>query len=251
MRTTTNLLWLLVSLVPLAYSWQCSTPCPVRLPLSSSSSRRYTFSSSEDNGRWPLPEDFDTTDNDNGRLSDEELEATLTEWDILKPQFNTIHLTGRIGSTPEPKFFDDGKVVVSVSLATKRKYHYMERKYLNLQNGDEETDWYTLEIWGPTAEFVSKFVEKGMRVGVIGSLQEDQWTDKETGELRNRIKIIVRDFDILESRAESDLRRSGGGSSQRNNNNNDYGGSSSGSGGKGGGRDFSSSPAGTGGFFDN
>ena len=37
----------------------------------------------------------------------------------------------------------------------------------------------------------------------------DTWNDKATGEARNRAKVIVRDFDILETRAEADLRRSG------------------------------------------
>ena len=38
-------------------------------------------------------------------------------------------------------------------------------------------------------------------------LKIDDWTDRETGEPRNRPKIIVREFDILETRAEADLRR--------------------------------------------
>jgi single-strand DNA-binding protein len=159
-------------------------------------------------------------------LSDEELDATMGKWDEKIARFNTVHLTGRIGNNPEPKYFDDGKVVVNLSLATKRKYHSMERKLNNVKFGDEETDWYGLEIWvrsvnvsrhrplhgqaisltllflfdfrygacyskGQTAEFVAKFVDKGARVGVIGQLQVDTWSD------------------LLETRAEAQMRRSG------------------------------------------
>ena len=60
---------------------------------------------------------------------------------------------------------------------------------------------------GQTAEFVSKYVDKGARIGIVGQLQVDSWTDKATGEARNRAKIVVRDLDILESRAEAELRR--------------------------------------------
>jgi len=141
-------------------------------------------------------------------LTDEELEATMGEWDDKIARFNTVHLTGRIGNDPEPRYFDDGKVVVNLSLASQRKYHSLERKFRNIKGGEEETDWYGLEIWGQTAEFVSKYVDKGARVGVIGSLQVDQWTDKETGESRSKAKVIVRDINILESRAEAELRRS-------------------------------------------
>lgn len=98
----------------------------------------------------------------------EELEATLGDWDDRVAQLNTVHLVGRVGNNPEPKYFDDGKVVVNLSLAARRKYHYLERQEMGIKSGDEETDWYGLEIWGVTAEFVSKFVDKGARVGVIG-----------------------------------------------------------------------------------
>ncbi len=152
--------------------------------------------------------DDDDDDDDDDRLSDEELSNTMQEWDNRIARFNTVHVTGRIGSDPEAKYFDDGKVVVNVSLASKRKYVGPERKALGIQSGDEETDWYALEIWGQVAEFVAKYVEKGSRVGVVGSLQVDEWKDKETGEPRCRPKVIVRDFDVLESKAEADLRRS-------------------------------------------
>lgn len=140
-------------------------------------------------------------------LSDEELEATMEEWDDRVARFNTVHLTGRIGNDPEPRYFDDGKVVVNLSLATQRKYHSADRVANDIKFGEEGTDWYSLEIWGQTAEFVSRYVDKGCRVGVIGSLQIDDWIDKETNEPRNRVKVIVRDFDILETRAESELRK--------------------------------------------
>jgi single-strand DNA-binding protein len=61
---------------------------------------------------------------------------------------------------------------------------------------------------------VAKYIDKGARVGVVGQLQVDSWNDKETGLPRSRAKIIVRDIDILETKAETDLRRS----SRRNNN---------------------------------
>lgn len=169
----------------------------------------------------------------------------MGEWDDTKPRFNTVHLTGRIGNDPEAKYFDDGKVVVNLSLACKRKYHGLERQQLKLRSGEEATDWYGLEIWGQTAEFVSKYVDKGQRVGVIGSLQIDEWMDKTTQEPRNRVKVVVRDIDILETRAESEARRANTGSrrgpafyTSDDKSDNDGG-------------DGGPSSAGTGGFFDN
>ena len=146
-------------------------------------------------------------ENEEEELSDDELLAMSGEWDQKIAPFNSVHLTGRIGNDPEARYLDDGKVVVNLSLAVKRKYHPVEWNALNMVSGQEETDWYGLEIWGQTAEFVAKYVDKGSRVGVVGSLEVDEWNDRETGDLRLRAKVIVRDFDILETRAEAEARR--------------------------------------------
>jgi single-strand DNA-binding protein len=209
---------------------------------------------------WQQQGDFDTSGMMNNqpsadRPTDEELEASLTNWDDKIARFNTVHLVGRLGSDPEARHFDDGKVVVNVSLASKRKYHAMARTVMGIKSGEEETDWYGLEIWGRTAEFVAKYVDKGARVGVIGTLQVDQWTDKSTGEPRSKVKVIVRDFDVLETKAEADLRRGGGGrkgppSSYSNDNDSRRGPSFYTNDDNDDGDQYSRGSAGTGGFFD-
>jgi single-strand DNA-binding protein len=146
--------------------------------------------------------------NEEYRPTIEELAASAGEWDERIAQFNRVTMVGRVGNDPDPRYFDDGKVVLSLSLAVKRKYHSLERKAYNIKSGEEETDWYGLEIWGRDAEYAAKYVKKGARIGVVGSLQLDEWTDRATGEPRNAAKIIVKDLDILETRAESELRQS-------------------------------------------
>ncbi len=177
-------------------------------------------------------------------LSLEELEMLATPFDEHLPKINTVTLVGRVGNDPEPRYFDDGKVVLNLSLAVKRKYHPLERKVRAIRSGEEETDWFPLEFWGRDAEYVTNFVERGSRIGITGSLVVDGWVDKMTGEQRRRPKILVRHIDIIESRAEAELRKSNKGSNdvstsgrgKKRMNNNDY-------------DDDGASPAGTGGFF--
>jgi Single-strand binding protein family len=91
---------------------------------------------------------FDSVDEeDEERLSDEDLEATMGDWNEKVARFNTVHLSGRVGNNPEARYFDDGKVVVNLSMASKRKYHTMDRKANDIKSGEEATDWYGLEIW--------------------------------------------------------------------------------------------------------
>ena len=202
-------------------------------------------------------------DEDEAPLTLEELEMLATPFDEHLPQINAVTLVGRVGNDPEPKYFDDGKVVLNLSLAVKRKYHPLERKVRGIRSGEEETDWFPLEFWGRDAEYVTNFVEKGTRLGITGSLAMDGWQDKATGEQRRRPKILVRQIDIVESRAEAELRRGnaggGGGGGGRGDDPGRGGGSGGGGGGGkgryrdndngGGDEDGGPSPAGTGGFF--
>lgn len=42
------------------------------------------------------------------------------------PRLNSVFLTGYLGQDPKPKYFDNGKVVLNLSLAVKREYHPLE-----------------------------------------------------------------------------------------------------------------------------
>ena len=178
-------------------------------------------------------------------MSIEELEMLATPFDEHLPKINMVTLVGRVGNDPEPRYFDDGKVVLNLSLAVRRKYHPLERKVRGIRSGEEETDWFALELWGRDAEYVASYVEKGARIGITGSLAQDAWTDRATGEQRRKAKIVVRHTDILESRAEAELRKSNRGS---------FGNNSFGVGGNSGRTDEDDdggpAPAGTGGFFN-
>lgn len=204
------------------------------------------YFSEKDNFEMPMESDAE---------DDDEAFATMSQFEDHIPRVNSVTLVGRAGQDPEPKYFDDGKVVLNLSLACKRKYHPLERKVRNIKSGEEETDWFPLEIWGRDAEYASKYVEKGTRLMVTGSLQIDTWNDRNTGEPRKKAKIIVRHLDILETRAEAELRRENRGSSYQsggnyaqkggggfyNSNNSNYNDNDD---------DGGPSPAGTGNFFD-
>lgn len=49
------------------------------------------------------------------------------------------------------------------------------------------------------------------RVGITGTLNIDSWVDRMSGDEKSSAKIIVKHFDILESRAEAEMRRGNSG----------------------------------------
>jgi len=45
----------------------------------------------------------------------------------------------------------------------------IQRKALGVQYGEEETDWFQLEMWNRDAEYAAKVCKKGGRIGVTVS----------------------------------------------------------------------------------
>jgi single-strand DNA-binding protein len=201
----------------------------------------------------------DTYSNDVPMTPSEALyELGEDEFDEIVPKINSATLVGRVGQDPQPRYFEDGKCVLRLSLAVKRKYHPLEYQFYGIRSGEEETDWFNLELWGRDAEYAGKYVTKGARIGVTGTLEVDCWRDKMTGEEKSSPKIVVRHLDILETKAEAELRQGrsrggsggyyqGGGSSVTSNSNYGYSDRT--------GEDFGDGPesaiSGGGGFFDN
>ena len=98
---------------------------------------------------------------------------------------NRIELIGYMGAMPEMRFTANGAPVTNFSLATNRIWRD--------QSGEtcKATDWHRVTAWGRLAEVVNQYMAKGKRVRVIGRLEYQNWTDKETGALRSRAVIVA------------------------------------------------------------
>lgn len=100
---------------------------------------------------------------------------------------NVVVITGRLGKNPEIRSTPSGKSVASFSLAVDEGF------------GDKKkTNWFFVEAWDKTAEALGRLVTAGKRVTVVGSLQEDTWQDKNSGEKKSRIKILANRVDIID-----------------------------------------------------
>lgn len=147
---------------------------------------------------------------------DASYDSVMTDWDESVPTLNHLSLVGRVGSPPEARYFDnplgDGNnnkpnVVVTMSLALPRYYSSWEREQEGVSFGQEETEWFNLEVWGYLAEWTLKNVQKGSRIGVVGAIDTDFYRNKNTDMLSTNPKLLVQDLDILESKMEADTRR--------------------------------------------
>ena len=107
---------------------------------------------------------------------------------------NKVILAGRIATNPELKTTQTGKSVINFRLAINRKYS---------QGDHPEADFFNVQAWGATADFIGKYFAKGGAICVIGRIQNRSYTDKE-GANRTVTEIIADEANFVESRDYKD-----------------------------------------------
>ena len=96
---------------------------------------------------------------------------------------NDVKSIGNLVNDPEVRFTPKGTPVANFSLAINETYRVDDEKR-------QITTFVDVQVWGPSAENFGKLVRKGQEVFVEGSLRQDQWEDKQTGQ--NRSKLFVK-----------------------------------------------------------
>lgn len=107
---------------------------------------------------------------------------------------NCVVLMGRITRPLELKKTQNGKSVVQFSIAVDRKYQ---------KQGEERiTDFFNLVAWGSTAEFITKWFDKGDMIAVTGEIQSRNYEDK-NGNKHTAVEILVDTVSFCGSKTEN------------------------------------------------
>ncbi|MGE5382261.1 MAG: single-stranded DNA-binding protein [Omnitrophica WOR_2 bacterium] len=113
----------------------------------------------------------------------------------MKALNNRVQLIGFLGSNPEMRTFDDGKVMARLSLATNEQTIEKGKKGV-------KTQWHQLVVWGKLAEICGKYLQKGGEIAVDGRLGYYTYTDKE-GINRLNTEITVNDLLMISGKEYS------------------------------------------------
>ena len=105
---------------------------------------------------------------------------------------NHIVIMGRLTRDPELRYTQSQIPVASFTLA-------VDRDYSGRDGGDRQTDFIDCVAWRSTAEFISKYFQKGSMAVASGRLQLRDWTDKE-GNKRRNAEIVVDNIYFGESK---------------------------------------------------
>src|ERR1700709_189686 len=113
---------------------------------------------------------------------------------------NKVILVGNLGKDPEVRSTQDGNKIVNLTLATSETWNDRasgERK--------EKTEWHRVVIFNDrSADVAERFLKKGAKIYVEGSLQTRKWTDQQ-GQERYTTEVVIGRFNgamtMLDGRA--------------------------------------------------
>lgn len=106
--------------------------------------------------------------------------------------FNKVILGGRLTADPELKVTQSGTSVTSFGIAVNRKVK---------QGNNQEADFFNVTAWRSTAEFISRYFRKGSSICIVGTLQNNSWTDQH-GQKHIKTDIIVDEVQFVDSKSE-------------------------------------------------
>ena len=102
---------------------------------------------------------------------------------------NKCILVGNLGKDPEVRHSNDGKSIVTLSLATSESWKDKatgERK--------DKTEWHRVVIFNEgLAKVAEAYLKKGAKVYVEGSLQTRKWTDN-SGVEKYSTEVVLQNF---------------------------------------------------------
>lgn len=120
--------------------------------------------------------------------------------------FNKVILMGNLTRDPELRVTPKGTAVCQLGLAVNSTYKDKEG------NTKEEVTFVDIDAFGRQAEVIAKYMSKGRPILVEGRLKLDSWETKE-GDKRNKLKVVLENFQFVGARGDSGGGEYAGGSS--------------------------------------
>jgi len=107
--------------------------------------------------------------------------------------YNKVILVGNLTRDPELRYTPKGLAIAKLGLAVNRTW--------KSETGEtkEEVTFVDIDSFGKQAETIGQYLKKGRQVLVEGRLRLDQWDDKQTGQKRSKLGVVMEAFQFLDS----------------------------------------------------
>jgi single-strand DNA-binding protein len=106
--------------------------------------------------------------------------------------YNKVILVGNLTRDPELRYTPKGTAIAKIGLAVNRVW--------TTEGGEkkEEVTFVDIEAFGRQAETIGQYLKKGRPVMVEGRLKLDQWEDKQSGQKRSKLGVVLENFQFLD-----------------------------------------------------
>ncbi|NLD84134.1 MAG: single-stranded DNA-binding protein [Clostridiales bacterium] len=109
---------------------------------------------------------------------------------------NKVFLIGNLTRDPELRTTQTGVSVCSFTIAVNR------RRYNNAEEGQPEADFFRITAWRQLGEICAKYLAKGRKVSVVGSVSVSTYTGND-GQPRASLEVQADDVEFLTPKGES------------------------------------------------
>lgn len=108
---------------------------------------------------------------------------------------NKVILIGNLTRDPEYSETKSGIAVCKFGLAVNRNF--------TNSNGEREVDFFNVTAWRALAENCSKYLSKGKKICVVGSIQFGKYEDRD-GIERQSVTVVAEDVEFLSPKSEDE-----------------------------------------------
>jgi len=105
------------------------------------------------------------------------------------PSFNKIELMGNLTRDPELRQTSNGTPVANFGLAVNNPRSSRE----------DAVTYFDCTAWRGLGQTIHQYKQKGELVFVSGRVEQDSWTNKQTGETRSKHIVVVEEIQFLPS----------------------------------------------------
>lgn len=110
--------------------------------------------------------------------------------------YNKVQLIGNITKKPELRYTTNGISVCDFTVAVNEK-----------RKDKEHTVFIDCTAWDKLATVCEEYLDKGSSVFVDGRIDVEDWTDKETGKKRTKMKVTASNVQFLGGKKSEGLKR--------------------------------------------
>lgn len=109
---------------------------------------------------------------------------------------NKAMIIGNVGQDPEMRYMPNENAVVNLSIATSESWKDKQTGQMQ-----DRVEWHRVVMFGKLAEIAGKYVKKGSKLYLEGSIRTRKWADNQ-GQDRYTTEIVATEMQMLDSRGE-------------------------------------------------